>query len=335
LGTPKKALEVAQEAVKLIHHYPAADFEPALSALAAWLSPGKSIKSKFTMGNGASELIDLITRQAGPGPFKPGPSVIDKTPVQYMEYQRSASSHGRKILHSDDPEPEAISAIINPCNPTGIFLNLEQLKTHILTKHTKNSFVLVDESMLPWFGANWREQSLTSIPDWLENVFHEKGIAVWVIHSWTKIWCCPGVRLGSVLAPTVAHMTQLKKNQVPWSLNTMALAFTTEVVQDMEYMKKTWEITPKWREETVRKISKFFPNWVCWGEPWLSWIWIDTGSDEVATLAEQLALKEGMPIRPGSKGYNMNHYIRIGVRSPEEQDLLIAAWKPINEKKQL
>jgi len=174
LGTPHKALEAAKESLMGIEHYPAADFEPALSAVAGWLCPNRDIRSRFTMGNGASELIDLITRQAPKGPFKPGPSIVDNTAVQYMEYQRSAEADGRTVLHYNDPQAESISAIINPCNPTGVFLNIEELKTHISTKCASNSYVLVDESMLPWYGENWREQSLSSIPDWIEKLYKEK-----------------------------------------------------------------------------------------------------------------------------------------------------------------
>jgi len=315
-----------------IEHYPAADFEPALSAVASWLYPGGDIRSKFTMGNGASELIDLITRQAPKGPFKPGPSIIDNTPVQYMEYQRSAEADGRTVIHSNDPQPEAISAIVNPCNPTGMFLNIEELKNHISTKIANNSYVLVDESMLPWHGENWREQSLSSIPTWIENLYKERGIAVWVIFSWTKIWCCPGIRLGSVIAPTTQHMIELKKKQVPWTLNTMAIVFAAEVVKDKEYMHQTWKVTTEWRNATVSRLSNEFPNWKFHGEPWLSWIWIDTGSEETAAKVDELTSNAGMPIRPGSKGYKMPRFIRIGVRNPSEVDNLIKSLQPLKSQ---
>ena len=40
LGTPEKALQRARDAIDTIHHYPPADFEPAISDLAKWLWPG-------------------------------------------------------------------------------------------------------------------------------------------------------------------------------------------------------------------------------------------------------------------------------------------------------
>jgi len=52
-----------------ISHYPPADFEPALTHLASFLWPeqGDTYKPMLLLGNGASELIDLVIRQAKPG----------------------------------------------------------------------------------------------------------------------------------------------------------------------------------------------------------------------------------------------------------------------------
>lgn len=52
-----------------ISHYPPADFEPALTHLAEFLWPGQAaaMKPLLLLGNGASELIDLVVRGANPG----------------------------------------------------------------------------------------------------------------------------------------------------------------------------------------------------------------------------------------------------------------------------
>ena len=59
------------------HHYPAANQEPALTALShfLWSNLAEALKNKkrLVLGNGASELIDLVTRLAMPGPFQSGP----------------------------------------------------------------------------------------------------------------------------------------------------------------------------------------------------------------------------------------------------------------------
>ncbi len=60
-------MKAAYNAISYISHYPPSDFEPAISDLALflWEEPEAVITYKplMTLGNGASELIDLVIRQ--------------------------------------------------------------------------------------------------------------------------------------------------------------------------------------------------------------------------------------------------------------------------------
>lgn len=71
-----------------------------------------------------------------------------------------------------------------------------------------------DESMQPWLGPAWREDSLIREREWARKLSEERGVHVWVMTSWTKIWSCTGVRLGSVVAPTRALRDAVKAKQV-------------------------------------------------------------------------------------------------------------------------
>ena len=93
----------------------------------------------------------------------------------------------------------------------------------------------------------------------------------------------------------------------------MALAFISEAVLDKAYLQTMWEVTSSWRAHQVEAIHKLFPNWRCLGEAFLSWVWIDTGSEEVAQKAVDVAKRNGTPIRWGKPGYRLPSYIRIAV----------------------
>ncbi len=60
-------MKAAYDAISFISHYPPSDFEPAISDLALflWEEPeaAATYKPLMTLGNGASELIDLVIRQ--------------------------------------------------------------------------------------------------------------------------------------------------------------------------------------------------------------------------------------------------------------------------------
>ena len=108
--------------------------------------------------------------------------------------------------------------LVNPTNPTGDYMRIEALKNYIKQRCRRGSAVLVDESMQPWHGEGWRDDSLVSQGEWRRKMSTEEGVDVFVIHSWTKVWSCTGLRLGSIIAPTPALMTTIKSKQVPSSV---------------------------------------------------------------------------------------------------------------------
>merc|ERR1712096_537122 len=119
----------------------------------------------------------------------------------------------------------------------------------------ENSRVIVDESMQPWVGPHWRNDSLPTQRSWIRDMFLERGTHVFLVHSWTKIWSCTGIRIGSVVAPSAGNLKRIRKKQVPWSVNSGALAFLSEVVRDTDYMERTWSLTETWRSHAVTKIG--------------------------------------------------------------------------------
>eukprot|EP00931_Biecheleriopsis_adriatica_P076944 TRINITY_DN50600_c0_g1_i1.p1 TRINITY_DN50600_c0_g1~~TRINITY_DN50600_c0_g1_i1.p1 ORF type:complete len:398 (+),score=77.19 TRINITY_DN50600_c0_g1_i1:35-1228(+) len=330
LGTPKKALEAARAAVDTIHHYPPADFEPAISDLARWLWEGSDWeegRSRLLLGNGASELIDLVIRDGPRGFWKPA----SPGGVQYKEYERSAEAAGNIQLDYTDKRA-LLTCIINPNNPTGEYIGVEALKRWIEENCAEGSHVIVDESMQPWLGPHWRSDSLLLQQEWLKRMLEERGTHVFLMHSWTKIWSCTGIRLGSVVAPSMSSLQRIRRKQVPWSVNSSALAFLSEVVQDSEYMEDTWRLTEGWRQHTVDEIMLRFPSWTVHGKTFLSWLWVDTGDVAKAEEATRLAKEAGVPVRWGENGYRQPSMVRIAVRHPDNLKVLMDAWEPLRYK---
>jgi histidinol-phosphate/aromatic aminotransferase/cobyric acid decarboxylase-like protein len=371
LGPPAVAVEAAKASLQHLEHYPAANFEPAITDLAQWIAGSgcekhaAEVKSRLILGNGASELIDLVTRLAAPaGGFQQGSST-----VQYKEYERAAlaaqpmkksgsmkgssssfslapvmssSSFGflarsgssdSLSTHEDDDGKFAILAVVNPCNPTGEYLSVDELKVFIANEAESRGkpgcCVLVDESMQLWHGEGWRKDSLVSQQDWIRSMYEENGVSVYVIHSWTKIWSCPGIRLGSVLAPTPALASIMKAHQVPWSVNICGLAFLSSAIAAEEYLLQTWELTPKYRQRTIDELKKIpaFANWEYFGAPWTSWIWVDSKDTKQAEAVVKSAKAAGCPVRNGAMGYGMPTFLRFAVRAPEHQEALLAALR--------
>ena len=334
LGTPKGAMEAAQKALHTIDHYPPADQEPALISLARFLDSStdhsleqeqQQCHERLILGNGASELIDLVVRASPKGAWSAGP-----TKVQYKEYQRSAQSHGRAVVAAGSTRSATFVSLVNPTNPTGDYMDIQTMRTWIEANVQDGATVTVDESMQLWLGPEWRSDSLVSQGKWIREQWESRRVAVYVIHSWTKIWSCTGLRLGSIICPTVEHCQALRRLQVPWSVNTPALAFLDAVVRDQAYLERTWKCTPTWRQYAVDKLStlardKGYP-WEVLGESFLSWLWIDMKDRAVAEKAVRLAKEFGVPVRWALYGYELPTCVRIATRSEEQTNILLAAW---------
>ncbi len=324
MGSSNMGINGIKNSLSEIEHYPPQSFEPYVTNLKNFLYNEFPKNNNIILGNGASELIDLAIKNIKGNSWKPG-----KSNVQFLEYERSSINMGKKKKKWDNKDCN-LTCIINPNNPTGDYMNIEELKCYI-EKNCQNdnmSHVIVDESMQIWHGPNWREDSLISQTEWIKKI-QEKNIYVYIIHSWTKIFTCTGLRYGSIICPTKEIYNKIKTSQVPWSVNILALKYIDESIKDKKYLEDTWNNTKILRKKQVEKINTMFPQWKCKGEDFLSWIWIDTFNEDIAELAYTLAKYNGTPIRHGKMGYKMNTHIRIAVRDEKYFDDLLECLKPI------
>ncbi|KAI9183117.1 hypothetical protein H9P43_004034 [Blastocladiella emersonii ATCC 22665] len=338
-GTPQSGLDAVAESIHNIHHYPPADQEPAKSDLARFLWPEDdefaANHGRLLMGNGASELIDLVVRLSPQGTWKAGP-----WDVQYMEYQRSATTNERTILAPTAAQPATMTCIVNPNNPTGEYMDIDALKAWIRANVEDGGVVVLDESMQPWHSADWRAQSMTSQHAFVAEMLAQRDVKVYVIHSWTKLWCCTGLRIGSIVAPTADHTAMLKKHQVPWSVNSLALPFVSAVVRDDAFLHETWTSTTQWRADQIAALTKVSADhaakfgtqpWTFLGQSFLSWIWIDVHDARVADVLVEAARLAGTPVRAGEYGYERPTHVRIKVGLPAKFAVLRDAWAKIEQ----
>lgn len=306
LGPPLPATNAAISAIADMHHYPAADNALPLCALSEFT---KWPADKLLLGNGASEFIDLVMKALPPGPFRPGPFK-----AAYMEYNRAAIAAGRQVLEVDSRQHAAVTVIIHPNSPTGDFLSLADIE-HLLAKN-KGAFV-IDESFMPFMGHTWREHSALQLVD-------KYADRLLVLASWTKLWACPGLRLGS-LAAGETWIRKIKAMQTPWSCNVAAQAFCTAAAKDMEYMRDTWASVKEWRAGTERGVKRI--GWKVHNSPaWVPWVFVYCPDADVAARAVRVAQTVGCPVR-GCASFGLPHCLRVGLRRGAAREVLFTAWE--------
>jgi histidinol-phosphate/aromatic aminotransferase/cobyric acid decarboxylase-like protein len=175
------------------------------------------------IGNGATELIALIDM-----------TLIDRIAVPiptFGEYIEKMKDHRDAELYPLDPESgytlrledylawvhqrklESL-LIINPGNPTGQFIPLEEM-VEFLQRARDLELVIVDESFIDFSGDPI--PSLLPLADRFTNLL--------IVRSMSKHCGVPGLRLGYCYSSNLFVLNRLRRFVPTWNLNTLAQYF--------------------------------------------------------------------------------------------------------------
>lgn len=299
----------------------------------------------ITVGNGAAELISALTAELSGtlGVVRP---TFEEYPNRYA---------GEQVVFSPDAPDftytaadltafftgSGISALvlINPDNPSGNCLTRAELLT--LTKWAADEHIrlIVDESF-----ADFADDSALSL---LEHSFIAANPQLIVVKSISKSHGIPGLRLGVLASGDASLVSAVSRRLAIWNINSPA-----------EFYMQIFE---KYRSDYERGLTllraeraRFFAllSEVSGIRPVPSqanYIMAEvTDGIGAAALAERL-LQKHLLIKDLSAKVGGRPYIRLAVKTPQEDDELIAAlreilpqsarpknnWKRIWEKRQL
>lgn len=263
----------------------------------------------ITLGNGASPLFfDLVHHGA----------IQKATLLQptFNEYEQALSANQAEIheIVSYDYEKTLMNLdfqealfICNPNNPTGS----ETSKEAILNYATRypQSTLIIDESFMDFTD---KSQSCLKDIETFKNIV--------VIKSYTKIFKCPGLRIGALFTANQELTNQLQVKTPPWSVNSLIEAILPYYLDDNEFLKETRKLVNQERAYLMNQLHllglKAFPSVV-------NFIMIRADFD----LAEA-CLKQGIVIRDCQNFKGITPYTyRICVSDHQRNETLIEALK--------
>jgi len=289
--------------------------EPEPKELEELIAEKLEIPSSMVMvTNGANEAIYLIAQL-----YRGWASVIPQP--TYTEYADACRMFDHVISYERTDEldilPEdRIYWICNPDNPTGNVM-LKQLLAYVIKKHPRYLYV-IDQSY-----ADYTLQPMLK-PKEMVDCYN-----VMILHSLSKKYCIPGLRLGYMTASPII-IERLRDIRQPWTVNTLAIEAgkwliknDPKVIPDIkDYIAEAQRLHDELQAIDGIMVMDTKTHYMLVNIDW-------TTSLE---LKNWLIENHGILIRDASNFHGLDdHCFRVAAQSPEENDALINAIKEFKD----
>ena len=300
-----------------INRYPDGACFYLKKALANFLN----IDEKFLIfGNGSDELIDVLIKT-----FVDFNQEIITANTTFLEYKVSSQVNRRKIIEvplkdfkfdlgaiaKKISKKTKMIFIANPNNPTGTYLNNEEV-VRFLINIPKGIITVFDEAYFEFVDADDFPQLMKFIVD--KNVI--------LLRTFSKIYGLAGLRLGYGIA-NEEFISVLNRVRQPFNVNSIAQAAGIAALKDQKFVKFVQDKNVEGRKflyEEFKKIGlEFIPTQA-------NFILVNLKRDGVATTRN--LIKKGLIIRDMEQ-YGLKNYVRITIGKKEENKFLIRELRRI------
>ncbi|MBC7958894.1 MAG: threonine-phosphate decarboxylase [Vallitaleaceae bacterium] len=320
LGFPEAARDFMVEELQRLENYPEPHSIEARAAIAQKLLVHSD---QIIMGNGATELIYLFARAVK------AKKVLLLQPT-FNEYERAFLQYGAQcIYHILKPEdgfslnlehlqaeilanrPEVV-VLCNPNNPTGSYIEKEQIQQILTTLSSYSGYLMVDES---FYEFEEQPTALSLLPE--KNLF--------LIRSMTKFYAIAGIRLGYGLGH-ISLIALLNTYKEPWTLNAFASHMVPYLLGDTDYYIQTqqWYHEERAYMRAQLKTISYLKVFATHANFFLC---------QTERLSQELMTKlqeKGIYIRTCEDFVGLEkNFIRLALRSRQENEQLIKVLKSI------
>lgn len=316
LGPSPKAVAAVRKALSGINRYPDSQGFCLKKSLAEFwgLKP-----ENFVLGNGSDELIELVIRT-----FTEADENIVTSEGTFLEYSIIAQTNERRIkkaplrefkydldamLELVDPKTKLVF-IANPNNPTGTYLNKNQI-ARFISLLPEGVITVLDEAYDAFIDVEDYPESLATLKD---NVI--------VLKTFSKAYGLAGLRLGYAVSSgeTVSYLERVRQ---PFNVNLLAQEAGAAALKDKGFLRKTRKVILEGKNFLYRGLSEAGIKYV---RSVTNFILIDTGFNGKAVF--ESCLKCGVIVRE-MEAYGMRNFIRLTVGNKKENRIFLKVFKKI------
>lgn len=226
----------------------------------------------------------------------------------YGEYERAARIFGAQVVKGPN-EPEKLAELVerdsvvffcNPNNPDGKFYRVRELRPLLDAVEDRGALLVLDEAFI----------------DFVQKPESPEGENIVKLRTFTKSYGLPGIRVGYVIGFEEAF----RSVRMPWGIGSTGVAFLEFLIKDgFQHLRKTMPLI--WREKErlekalgVKSDANFFIKRVGNAEGFVK------------------AMKERRILVRSCASFGLPEYIRFSVRRPEENGILIEAFRELGER---
>ena len=291
----------------IVVHYP----EPEAVSLEKILADKLGVPENAIMvTSGATEAIYLIAQL-----YSGWASVIPQP--TFTEYEDACKLYNHLLSYNADDELEVLPEdriywLCNPNNPTGNVVN-KHLINHIIRQNPRYLYV-VDQS--------YKDYTLSPMiePRDMTDCYN-----VMLVHSLSKKYCIPGLRLGYIFSSPII-IDRLRQIRQPWTVNAIAIEAGKYLLERDPQMIPDLPAYLEEAQRLRRELSAIDGLLVMDTAAHFMLVNIDRSNTQ--NLKQWLIDQYGILIRDASNFRSLdNHCFRVTARTPEENDLLVTAIK--------
>ena len=280
-------------------------------------------EDNILIGNGAAELINNLRYVVGDNIALTIPSFNEYVrcfPNAKISYINSIKNNYRLSLEELIKKLDSVDTliVISPDNPSGSHLTFDETIKLLDKAKEKNKQVIFDESFIDFAVNNY-----TLIDDEILNKYPN----LIVIKSISKSYGVPGLRLGVLASGNKDYLKIINNNLPVWNINSFAEYFLQIInMYKKDYMHGCEQIKEE-RARFYNELIKIEGLNVYPSEANYFMMQLNNGSAN--ELAEQLLEKDKVLIKVlnGKNGFDDKEYVRIAIKSREENDYLLESIK--------
>lgn len=297
--------------------------DPRCTALVEALAARHGVAPDWVLaGNGANELLHLVVRVFVRG----GQRAVAFTPT-FGEFERACQVAGASVFPWRANEERAfrwtlrnkadvlkrvtppLLYLCNPNNPTGVYLSEPDVRA--VASGLGAGPLLLDEAYVQFIEDAWDATPLT-----------REG-RVLLLRSMTKDYALAGLRLGYLIAHPDA-VAAVRRLQPEWSVSAAAQVAGLAALEDEEYFKQTLALVRAAKTTLIADLE---------GRGYI----LHPGSANFILIRVAEAgdvrpalLRRGIAVRDCAS-FGLPHYIRVAVRTPEENRVLADALDAVTQ----